>query len=327
MLILVELRSFLAAMLVALAALVSVVPAGAEDVAAHGPVANPAATSLEIDVEHGEPMPVIDGVGWVLGIPKKLVLWDRRVDNHQISSETVDEAADFLANKEVDGVMIRVNQYDPFGEWKRLGENERVGLGWRATFGTVYTLGYSVLPGRLFGGDWYNPFTNTVHVYSDVPALALEQAAQAADTRERTHPGFYSAVRVLPFVGLVHETRSKQAVYNYVDETGTPAERAEARRVLQPQLGTEVGGQAAILVPQGDALLQLGGAAIGHAVGRYQAAQIIEEAQANPTTANGPTPAAPSAPVTTSVKEATYESGSRTVTAPEDAAFARYFDE
>lgn len=272
-----------------LTCVVALDPALADGPHAIGPTS--VTTSIDdgvaIDVEHGEPRRVIDGVGWVFGIPKKLMLWDPRVDNHQVSSETVDETADFLAEKEVDGVMVRVNQYDPIGEWKRLAENDRVGLGWRATVGTVYTLGYSLVPGRLIGGDWYNPFTDTVHVYSDVPALAMEQAAQAADTHERSHPGFYSAVRLVPFVGLVHETRSKQAVFDYVDENGTPEERAEARRVLHPQMGAEIGGQATVFLPQAEPIFQIGGAAIGHALGRYQAAQIVGEQQSQPS-ASGP---------------------------------------
>ena len=255
-------------------------------------VAQPVAKSQEteeevaIDVQHGTPNELVDGVGWVLGIPTKLLLWDRRADNHDVSSGTVNDAAEVLALSEVDGVMIRVNQWDPAGEWKRLAKNERIGLGWRATVGAAYTIGYTLIPGRLVGGDWYNPFTDTVHVYSDVPALAMEQAAQAKDTHERSHPGLYSAVRLLPFVGLVHEARSKQAVYEHLEEHGTVEEQVEARKVLQPQMGMEVGGHAAMLVPQGDVVFAAGGAVIGHAVGRLQAAKIESGQQATAHTAN-----------------------------------------
>lgn len=252
-------------------------------------------TGYAIDVEHGEPNKAIDSIGWFLGIPNKLLLWDRRADNHDVSEETVDSAAGYLAANEVDGVMIRVNQYDPLGEWHRLAENKRINPVWRATLGSLYTVGYTIAPGRLLGGDWYNPYTDTVHVYSDVPALAMEQVAQAKDTHDRDHPGLYSAVRVLPLVGLVHEARSKQAVFDHVDEFGTTEERAEARRVLAPQMGTEIGGQAANLFPQGNALLQVGGAVVGHAVGRYKASQIEYEASKEfcnsfppPNTAIGP---------------------------------------
>ena len=220
---------------------------------------------------------MLDGVGWVLGVPSKLLLLDKRADNHDVSEQTVDEAAAFLAEKQVEGVKVRVNQYDPLGEWRRLAENDRVGLPWRATVGALYTLGYTIVPGRLVGGDWYNPFTDTVHVYSDVPALALEQAALAEDNHQRSHPGLYSATKLLPLVGLVHEARAKQAVFEHVDEHGTTEQQAEARRVLHPQLGTEIGGQAAVFLPQANALLGVGGAAIGHAVGRYQASQIEAE--------------------------------------------------
>jgi hypothetical protein len=240
-----------------------------------------------IDIEHGEPNKVLDGVGWVIGVPSKLLLLDSRADNHAVSSNTVEQTREFLSDHNVEGVMVRVNQYDPVGEWKRLMKNDRVGLGWRATVGAVYTLGYSVIPGRVFGRDWYNPFTDTVHVYSDVPALALEQAAHAEEIRNLSHPGFYSAVQMLPLVGIVHEARAKQAVFEYVDKNGTVDEQAEARRVLAPQLGLELGGQAAAFIPQANALASLGGVAVGHVVGRYQASQI-EAAEPAPAPFVGP---------------------------------------
>lgn len=261
----------LIALLAALAAVGSVAAQAPVDSAA-GPVA--AESSIAVEVERGEPRELLDGVGWVVGLPNKLLLLDTRADNHDVSPQTVAETTALLAARDVDGVMVRVNQYDPVGEWRRLAKNDRVGLPWRATVGVVYTLGYSVLPGRVFGGDWYNPFTDTVHVYSDVPALAMEQAAQAYDTHRRSHPGLYSATKLLPLVGLVHEARAKEVVLEHVDQHGTIEAQAEARRVLAPQMGREVGGQAAMFLPQGDALFSLTGAAIGHVVGRVQAERI-----------------------------------------------------
>ena len=43
---------------------------------------------VRTQIERGKPRPVIDGIGWVVGIPSKIILWDRRVDNHNISPET-----------------------------------------------------------------------------------------------------------------------------------------------------------------------------------------------------------------------------------------------
>src|SRR6478609_1055460 len=122
-------------------------------------------------IERGQRRPVLDGVGWVLGIPSKIVLWDRRVDNHSVSSETEVAIAEYLAVNDLTSVKLRLNQYAPRDEWRRLVANKAVGPGWRYTFGAIEWVGDAIFPGRVFGGDNYNPYTNTMNIYSDVPAI------------------------------------------------------------------------------------------------------------------------------------------------------------
>ena len=126
-----------------------------------------------IRIERGHPNRLLDQVGNVLSVPEKLALWDRRAGNHYISFETENELVDYILANDLDSVLVRSNQYDPIGEWRRLAGNERIGVGWRATFGTYSLLKYTLLPGRLIGGDWYNPYTHTLNLYSDIPALAV----------------------------------------------------------------------------------------------------------------------------------------------------------
>jgi len=76
------------------------------------------------------------------------------------------QLTEYLEDNDLDSVLVRVNQYDPLGEWQRLVANKRLGAGWRYTVGTFELVKYTVLPGRLLGGDWYNPYTNTVNIYS-----------------------------------------------------------------------------------------------------------------------------------------------------------------
>ena len=227
-----------------------------------------------IQIERGRPNKFIDGVGWVLGIPNKLLLWDRRADNHRVSEQTEMEVAEYLATHNLDSVKVRVNQYDPGGEWRRLVDNKEVGAGWRYTIGAFTTLAYTVFPGRLVGSDSYNPFTNTVHVYSDIPALALEQAAYARDVQQRERPGTYAAIQSLPILSLWHESNNKQDVHYYLADRATPEEQAEAHRVLNPQFGSEIGGQVGSLIPGAQLPIQLTGAAVGHVVGKHRASKI-----------------------------------------------------
>src|SRR5438445_8892434 len=87
-------------------------------------------------IERGQSRPVLDGVGWVFGIPSKIVLWDRRVDNHSVSLETEAAIAEYLAINDLTSVKVRLNQYAPGDEWRRLVANSAVGPGWRYTLGT-----------------------------------------------------------------------------------------------------------------------------------------------------------------------------------------------
>src|SRR5579863_10459651 len=159
----------------------------------------------QLEIAEGRPNKFADGIGWVLGIPGKLLLWDRRVDNHCVTPATTEAVARYLQQNQLNDACLRINQYAPGEEWMRLTTNREVGAGWRYTLGTLSLVGYTLLPGRLLGGDHYNPYTNSVYIYSDVPALALESAAYAKDVHAREYPGTYAAVNQLPVASLWHE--------------------------------------------------------------------------------------------------------------------------
>jgi hypothetical protein len=220
--------------------------------------------------EHGEPHKVVDAVGWVFGIPKKLIVWDRRAVNHRVSDETERDLSQYMEANGLSSTKVRVNEYDPIGEWRRLGSNKEVGAGWRYTFGALGTLGYTLFPGRLFGTDGYNPYTDTIYVYSDIPCLAEEQASYAKLVRARRYPGSYVAVTSLPFIQLLPEKQSKTEVLDYTLSSGTPDEQREATRVLYAEFGAEVGGQASVLLGAG-LPLTFAGAGVGHVAATAEA--------------------------------------------------------
>ncbi len=219
-----------------------------------------------LDIETGVRAPVIDGVGWVFGIPRKILLWDRRADNHDVSPATVDEVAQYIDARELHDVKVRVNQYAPGGEWKRLVANKRVGAGWRYTVGALSTLGYTLLPGRLFGHDHYNPYTNTLSVYSDAPTLALAEAAYAKDVHQRDLPGTYATAQLFPLVAMWHETLATGEVLDYVSIRGSKDEQEDVKRQLYARYGMELGGAVGGALPDGSFLFPIVGAAGGHAV-------------------------------------------------------------
>lgn len=232
-------------------------------------------TPVSPQVESGRPNALLDGVGWVVGIPGKVLLWDRRVDNHNISPETEQAISEYLVKNDLNETRVRLNQYDPLDEWRRLTDNDQVGAGWRYTLGALTTLGYTILPGRIFGGDHYNPFTNTINVYSDHPAIALHEGGHAKDIRSRELPGTYSAAYMLPFVALWHEERATSDVLSYLNAEDRPEEMREAYRILYPAYGTHVAGQFNNFIPPPFDLAVTAVCVIpGHVAGRMKATQV-----------------------------------------------------
>jgi hypothetical protein len=226
--------------------------------------------------EHGQPRKVVDAVGWVFGIPKKVILWDRRAVNHRVSPETEQHLAEYLAANGLYTTKVRINQYDPIGEWRRLRANKEVGAGWRYTVGAFGTLAYTLIPGRMFGSDGYNPYTDTINVYSDIPCLAQEQGSYAKLVHARPHPGTYAALTSLPIVQLWPEKKSKNDVLDYTLENGTPEQHEEATRVLYAEYGAEVGGQTSLILGS-NLPLTLAGAGLGHVAARLNGNATAED--------------------------------------------------
>ena len=235
-------------------------------------------------IERGERRVVLDSVGWVVGIPSKLLLWDHRIDNHNISEQTESAIAQYLASNELEHVKVRLNQYRPWEDAKRLTKNRTMAWPWRYSIGTFSVLGEALIPGRIFGGDHFNPYTQTIHLYSDVPAIALHEGAHAKDFSRRSYPGTYAAAYGLPIVPLYHESVATRDVIAYSQQTENPDLERQAYNVLYPAYGTYVGGAIGTVLPPVSFPAYYGSVILGHAAGRWQASSV--ETVASETTAS-----------------------------------------
>lgn len=217
-------------------------------------------------IERGSPHRGLDTFGWIWGIPGKIILLNRRVENHRIDEQTEAAVAAYLADNQLTTVKVRLNQYNPRDDWRRLRANDSVGAGWRYTLGALSVLSEALFPGRLFGGDHYNPFTNTVHVYSGIPAIALHEAGHAKDFAREEWKGTYAAFYLLPGAPLFHEARATGDVLGYIELTDDVSAQQEAYEVLYPAYGTYVGSTLSSFVPYG----YISGVVAGHIAGQWK---------------------------------------------------------
>jgi hypothetical protein len=237
----------------------------------------------EGQVDRGRPVAIVDGVGhYVVSLPSKLILLNWQVDNHRISPETEAVVNDYLTANQLTGVKVRLNQYAPGGEWRRLFKNSEMPGFFRYTVGLVTTSFYTILPGRFFGGDNYNPYTNTINLYSDHQAIALHEAAHAKDfaARSRGFRGWYAIMRLLPLVPLWQEAEATGDTVGYTIEEQMSEERKASYKVLYPAYATYIAGEGLRWVSLDlwvTYAAQLAVAIPGHIIGRIKAAQVTEE--------------------------------------------------
>jgi len=215
-----------------------------------------------VEIQRGKPRPLIDAAGRLLGLPNRIAIGDSRVDNHDISRETELEITNYLEQNGLDSVLVRSNQYAPADELGRMISNDKIRPFWKLTFGSYNLLKYTFLPGRLTGGDWYNPYSDSLHIYSDSPVLGISQATYAEDVRNRANPGAYAAIKDIPLAGLRHEaTATKLAIQWY--EESSPENVKAAQQILYPNYGASVGGQVASFFPYGEVVGRIVGGGFG----------------------------------------------------------------
>jgi hypothetical protein len=240
----------------------------------------------EDQIERGEPHVVLDGIGhYLISLPSKILLLHWNVNNHEISYETEIALRAYLAANDLQSVKVRLNQYAPGGEWRRLARNKDMAAFWRWTLGFVSTTLYTILPGRFFagllGGDNYNPYTNTINIYSNNLPVVLHEAGHAKDfalKSNRHWRGLYSAIRLLPLVPLWQEGVASTDAISYLYEIDDVPGRKSAYRTLYPAYGTyvgSVGGQYGRFLPLGPGwigyVIAYGPVVVGHIVGQSRA--------------------------------------------------------
>ena len=231
------------------------------------------------EVVVGKPNRLLDASDWYwpLSLFGKLLLWNAKVDSHEISDETIQALVQFCEDHELGDVEIRINAYSVGDEWRRTFSNENIHPLWRYPFGFVAWLGYTILPGRFFGGDNYNPYSNTINLYSDLKPVALHEAGHAQDFARQRYKGTYAFLYVVPFVDLYHEAVANSTAFSYIETYRPIEEQRQACRLLYPAYGTYVGGDIGnYIFPALYWPIYLGGVAVGHGVGLTFAALLPE---------------------------------------------------
>ncbi len=224
----------------------------------------------EAVVKEGMRIVPLDWLGNLFAIIPKLVLWNWKIERHHILDDTKKAVHDYIQdNPDLGNVAVQLNRYAPQDAWKRLFKNKGIKWPYRYTFG-IFTVLFmdTLLINRVFAGDYYNPFTHTVNLYSDIPAVALHELGHAKDFGSRRYRGSYAILRMLPFTDLYQEHAATEQAFSYARSKHDVKQEIENYQVLYPAYGTYVGGYFPIM---GGTIL---GAIVGHIWGRSEAHEL-----------------------------------------------------
>lgn len=210
----------------------------------------------------------LDMFGDLLSKLPQLLLWNRRYGNHQISAETEQAMADFIEEYGLKDVKVRINQWAPHKEIGRLITNPHIGWPYKIIF-FPSTLIVSLIARPLSGlliSDYFDPGSNTIHVFSNDKAIALHEAGHAWDFSTQEYKGTYSLVRIFPGVNLFQEGAATGEAMHYLEKTEQYEELIESYKVLYPAYATYIFSYLPLALPA-----YFGGVLIGHWVGRSAA--------------------------------------------------------
>lgn len=273
------------------------------------PPVGPAPASV---VEHGEPHATLDRMTRVVESPSRLIPVGSKRPPRGLSPETADKLTAYLGKNDLADVPIYVNHYDPAGQWRRLRDNTEMSWCWKYSAGAGSVIAYTLAPGRVFGINRYNPYTNSLYVNSDQPIPLLHEAAVAKTVRSQRFPGAYAVLTSLPGLALVRQVRAANDVLSYTRAEKDWETERQAYRVLYPRVGTEgtalampLASFVSVMAWWARPILGLGCKALGGWVGGYvgdtvasrRAAEVHDTppaaADASPAEATPPDPDSP----------------------------------
>ncbi|MCG6168516.1 hypothetical protein LFX25_11835 [Leptospira sp. FAT2] len=229
--------------------------------------------------EEGEPYWLLDFLGNVFGVLSKLILWNRKMSNHRFSEETKNYLKDYIRENNLKDVKVRFNQYAPIDDLVQLWKSDTVHPILKYTVGIFNWAIGAILPGRLFAGlfngDHYNPYSNTINLYSDLPSVVLHEGGHSKDFALRKYKSLYSIGYSIPFLGpLYAEARASDDALRYLRHRCDLKNELIAYRTLYPAYATYAAGP--ILDSVGE-LVGLAASIPGHIVGYRKQKKVEKE--------------------------------------------------
>lgn len=175
--------------------------------------------SHHLTIDKGQNQKIIDLVREIINTPLRILYLNSKLNQGSLTDKNFSILSKYLKDNKIDNIHISINCYQPLSIWKSIFDNPNTSLVSKLTFGVLSGCIHTIGVNKWFGGDQYDPLSNTLFLSSDDPAIILRTTAEAKDYLARQNPSLYLLSNYLFPLPLKTYDYHQEAI-QYIKENG-----------------------------------------------------------------------------------------------------------
>ncbi|RLS23507.1 MAG: hypothetical protein DWH70_09630 [Planctomycetota bacterium] len=126
--------------------------------------------------------------------------WNKATE--PLSPTTIRIMNDYLEDNELEALNIEFQTENPKNDWDRLEANSSINPLLKYSLGSLDWLSNAITKPSVWGRNYYDPYTNTMHINSNNPIEIIAEMSYAKIIQRQNYPGLYALGSKLPFISF-----------------------------------------------------------------------------------------------------------------------------
>lgn len=132
-----------------------------------------------------------------------------------LSRSTIGIMNDYLEGDELEALNIEFQTETPKEDWSRLKANTTMNPLLKYSLGSVVWLGNAIVKPSIWGKNYYDPCTNTMHINSNNEIEIMAEMSYAKIIKRQSLPGLYALGTKLPLISIWTQKQKINQMLDY----------------------------------------------------------------------------------------------------------------
>ena len=207
--------------------------------------------------------------------------WNKALE--PLSPTTIKIMNDYLEDNELEALNIEFQIETPKNDWDRLEANAAINPLLKYSLGSLDWLSNAITKPSFWGRNYYDPYTNTMHINSNNPIEIMAEMSYAKIIQRQSYPGLYALGSKLPFISFWAQKQKTNEMIAYAkSKQDWELEKATIRKMYPGMLNgssKDIGRVAGLffgpfyLRPA----ISVGGVLVGYTIAEWEISQRENE--------------------------------------------------